>query len=187
MTVCCILILSSTHHRILSGDSPSKRQNNHQFWGLRGQWFSFKTKPRLTAYRVYPHLAYSTWSRSFYYHYWGISCVIRLVSWLGPVLRTHPNSEYTCFANSLSLLTRLPRHIRDLKNYETLLPERLAINAPREIMRLVHWMMTNHVDIVRVVPMVGESAKEHLVATIREVPRRFLRQLSALLMVATSA
>lgn len=35
-------------------------------------------------------------------------------------------------------------------------------------MRLVHWMMTNHVDIVRVVPMVGESAKEHLVATIRE-------------------
>jgi hypothetical protein len=54
-------------------------------------------------------------------------------------------------------------------------------------MRLVHWMMTNHVDIVRVVPMVGESAKEHLVATIREVPIRFLRQLSALLMVATSA
>jgi inositol polyphosphate 5-phosphatase INPP5B/F len=103
------------------------------------------------------------------------------------VLRTHPNSEYTCFANSLSLLTRLPGHIRDLENYETLLPERLAINAPREIMRLVHWMMTNHVDVVRVVPMVREPPKKHLVATIREVPLRFLRQLSALLTVATSA
>ena len=60
------------------------------------------------------------------------------------------DAEYTCFANSLSQLTRLPGHIRDIENSEALLPERLAINAPREIMRLINWMMANAIDVVSV-------------------------------------
>lgn len=58
-------------------------------------------------------------------------------------------TEYTCFANSLSQLTRLPGPIRDVAHSDALLPERLAINAPREVMRLVNWMMTNTVEPVR--------------------------------------
>ncbi|KAK1220132.1 hypothetical protein PQX77_017122 [Marasmius sp. AFHP31] len=50
--------------------------------------------------------------------------------------------QYTCFANKLSRLTRLPGPIRSLKGPEDLLNEERAINAPREIMRLVNWMMT---------------------------------------------
>ncbi|KAG7095842.1 hypothetical protein E1B28_006537 [Marasmius oreades] len=50
--------------------------------------------------------------------------------------------QYTCFANSLSRLTRLPGPIRSLTGPQDLLHEDRAINAPREIMRLVNWMMT---------------------------------------------
>ncbi|KAI3614190.1 oculocerebrorenal syndrome of lowe [Moniliophthora roreri] len=53
--------------------------------------------------------------------------------------------HYTCFANKLSRLTRLPGPIRSLKDPQDLLDETRGINAPREIMRLVNWMMTgNH-------------------------------------------
>ncbi|KAJ4479376.1 DNase I-like protein [Lentinula aciculospora] len=50
--------------------------------------------------------------------------------------------QYTCFANKLSRLTRLPGPIRSIKSHNDLLTERKAINAPREIMRLVNWLMT---------------------------------------------
>ncbi|THV02214.1 DNase I-like protein [Dendrothele bispora CBS 962.96] len=50
--------------------------------------------------------------------------------------------HYTCFANELSRLTRLPGSIRALRGPEDLLHEDRAINAPREVMRLVNWMMT---------------------------------------------
>ncbi|PPQ69978.1 hypothetical protein CVT25_001530 [Psilocybe cyanescens] len=51
--------------------------------------------------------------------------------------------EYTCFANKLSRLTRLRGPIRSMKSPNDLLPENNSINAPREIMRLVNWMMTS--------------------------------------------
>ncbi|KAL0579195.1 hypothetical protein V5O48_002817 [Marasmius crinis-equi] len=51
--------------------------------------------------------------------------------------------QYTCFANRLSRLTRLPGPIRSLKDPHDLLHEDRAINAPREVMRLVNWMMTS--------------------------------------------
>ncbi|KJA23929.1 hypothetical protein HYPSUDRAFT_136984 [Hypholoma sublateritium FD-334 SS-4] len=51
--------------------------------------------------------------------------------------------QYTCFANKLSRLTRLRGPIRSLGLPSDLLPENNAINAPREIMRLVNWMMSN--------------------------------------------
>ncbi|KAJ7620458.1 DNase I-like protein [Roridomyces roridus] len=49
--------------------------------------------------------------------------------------------EPTCFANSLARLTRLPGPIRSLTASSELLAVDRAINAPREIMRLVNWMM----------------------------------------------
>ncbi|KAF8199469.1 RhoGAP domain-containing protein [Pholiota molesta] len=48
---------------------------------------------------------------------------------------------YTCFANKLSRLTRLRGPIRSMGSPNDLLPENNAINAPREVMRLVNWMM----------------------------------------------
>lgn len=51
-------------------------------------------------------------------------------------------SEYTCFANKLSRLTQLPGPIRTMKSHNDLLGESRAINAPREIMRLVNWLMS---------------------------------------------
>ncbi|KAF5365199.1 hypothetical protein D9758_005326 [Tetrapyrgos nigripes] len=50
--------------------------------------------------------------------------------------------NYTCFANKLSRMTQLPGPIRSLQGPEELLREDRAINAPREVMRLVNWMMT---------------------------------------------
>jgi len=66
---------------------------------------------------------------------------------------------------SMSQLTRLPGHIRDIEGSEALLPERLAMNAPREIMRLINWMMANAIDVDG---LFVSSAEERLIATIRE-------------------
>ena len=57
-------------------------------------------------------------------------------------------AEYTCFANSLSQLTRLPGPIRSIQSTDELLSERAAINAPREVMRLINWLMTNASSVV---------------------------------------
>ncbi|KAJ3862319.1 DNase I-like protein [Lentinula novae-zelandiae] len=50
--------------------------------------------------------------------------------------------QYTCFANKLSRLTQLPGPIRTMKSHNDLLGESRAINAPREVMRLVNWLMS---------------------------------------------
>ncbi|KAF9653656.1 DNase I-like protein [Thelephora ganbajun] len=52
------------------------------------------------------------------------------------------NYEPTCFANTLSYLTRLKGPIRDVKSADDLLSEEEAKNAPREVMRLVNYMMS---------------------------------------------
>ncbi|KAF8888850.1 Endonuclease/exonuclease/phosphatase [Infundibulicybe gibba] len=51
--------------------------------------------------------------------------------------------DYTCFANTVSRLVRLPGPIRSLDSPKDLLPVANAVNAPREIMRLIKWMMAN--------------------------------------------
>lgn len=57
--------------------------------------------------------------------------------------------EYSCFANDLTRLTHLPGPVRSLKSQDDLLPENRGVNAPREIMRLVNWLMKS-ADIVRI-------------------------------------
>ncbi|KAF8909683.1 Endonuclease/exonuclease/phosphatase [Gymnopilus junonius] len=51
--------------------------------------------------------------------------------------------QYTCFANKLTRLTRLRGPIRSMESPNDLLPEVNAVNAPREVMRLVNWMMSS--------------------------------------------
>ncbi|KAL1720460.1 hypothetical protein EV715DRAFT_289427 [Schizophyllum commune] len=51
--------------------------------------------------------------------------------------------EPTCFANSLTRLTRLPGPIRELKSNKDLLSEEEAGHAPKEVARLVNWLMSN--------------------------------------------
>ena len=50
--------------------------------------------------------------------------------------------EPTCFANTLLYLTRLRGPIRDVKSAGDLLLEEDAKNAPREVMRLINYMMS---------------------------------------------
>lgn len=66
---------------------------------------------------------------------------------------THP--EYTCFANTLERLTRLPGPISKLKSPEEVMPAGQAINAPTEIMRLINWMMTHVSATVRTTDIVS--------------------------------
>jgi len=59
--------------------------------------------------------------------------------------------EPTCFANSLDLLIRLPGPIRTIPRssfFEELAPSENAISLPREIWRLVDWLMNNAADQV---------------------------------------
>ncbi|KAF9453377.1 DNase I-like protein [Macrolepiota fuliginosa MF-IS2] len=53
------------------------------------------------------------------------------------------SGEYlpSCFGNKLSTLIRLPGPIRSLASSKDLRPENHPLNAPREVMRLVNWLM----------------------------------------------
>ncbi|KIJ64696.1 hypothetical protein HYDPIDRAFT_39912 [Hydnomerulius pinastri MD-312] len=73
--------------------------------------------------------------------------------------------QYTCFANALGRLTRLAGPIRELKSPEELMPAGQATNAPREIMRLINWMMTN---VLPTDDLFEVQAKESLCGVIRE-------------------
>lgn len=57
-------------------------------------------------------------------------------------------AEYTCFANTLERLTRLPGPIRKLCGPDDVVPTRRALNAPKEVMRLINWLMSNPPDTV---------------------------------------
>ncbi|KAJ7753891.1 DNase I-like protein [Mycena olivaceomarginata] len=96
-----------------------------------------------------------------------LECTLILHTVMGKDHFIAVTAEYvpTCFANTLSRLTLLPGPIRSLKSRSELLAADRAINAPREIMRLVNWMMGPdlHLDNVFVSP-----ADETKVATIRE-------------------
>ncbi|KAL0945822.1 hypothetical protein HGRIS_012107 [Hohenbuehelia grisea] len=69
----------------------------------------------------------------------------------------------TCFANTLSLLTRLPGPIRLLKSEDDLLPENRAHNAPQEVMRLVQALM----GVVDIAPILETWPDTSLVNTIQ--------------------
>ncbi|OBZ76964.1 Inositol polyphosphate 5-phosphatase OCRL-1 [Grifola frondosa] len=73
--------------------------------------------------------------------------------------------QRTCFATSLAWLVRLPGPVRTLKSQDDLLPEGRAINAPREIMKLVNWLMSNATDVTGLFVTKGE---DELVTQIRE-------------------
>ncbi|TFK32280.1 Endonuclease/exonuclease/phosphatase [Crucibulum laeve] len=72
--------------------------------------------------------------------------------------------QYTCFANRLTTLTRLPGPIRSLKSPSEIKAENHAINAPREVMRVVNWMMTHSTQN----ELFLSPPDEEIVDTIRE-------------------
>ncbi|KAG2134783.1 DNase I-like protein [Suillus clintonianus] len=55
--------------------------------------------------------------------------------------------QYTCFANKLSRLTRLPGPARTVMSPNDRVSERQSVNAPREIMQLINWLMTHVTDL----------------------------------------
>ncbi|KAF9552113.1 DNase I-like protein [Agrocybe pediades] len=73
--------------------------------------------------------------------------------------------QYTCFANKLSRLTRLRGPIRSMESPHALLPENHAMNAPREIMRVINWMMSNSTNTEEMFLQPGD---DKMVANIRE-------------------
>ncbi|TFY66027.1 hypothetical protein EVG20_g5062 [Dentipellis fragilis] len=71
--------------------------------------------------------------------------------------------EPTCFANTLSTLTRLPGPIRIIQHPNELLPVTQPINAPKEVMRLVNWLMSDSVgdlDDLFFVPGAEETVEQ---------------------------
>jgi hypothetical protein len=59
------------------------------------------------------------------------------------------DTEYTCFANTLSRLVRLPGSVRAMKSPNDGVTERQSVNAPREFMKMINWLMTHVTDPVR--------------------------------------
>ncbi|KAG6337006.1 hypothetical protein ID866_2066 [Astraeus odoratus] len=74
--------------------------------------------------------------------------------------------QYTCFANTLERLARLPGPIRTLRDPGDILPRGQALNAPREIMRLINWMMTNAPEASAAA--FGYQAEDKLCTIVRE-------------------
>ncbi|KAJ7766342.1 DNase I-like protein [Mycena maculata] len=96
-----------------------------------------------------------------------LDCTLILHTVMGKDHFIAVSAEYvpTCFANSLLRLTLLPGPIRSLKSSSELLAEDRAINAPREIMRLVNWMMAPDINFDDVFI---SHADPKVVDTIRE-------------------
>ncbi|KIL66111.1 hypothetical protein M378DRAFT_192118 [Amanita muscaria Koide BX008] len=73
--------------------------------------------------------------------------------------------QYTCFATSLERLTRLSGPVRTLNSPLEYLPDHRAKNAPREVMRLVNWMMAGS---ARVENLFFTPAEDVYIHSIRE-------------------
>ncbi|EGO27037.1 RhoGAP domain-containing protein [Serpula lacrymans var. lacrymans S7.9] len=104
-----------------------------------------------------------------------IDCTLILHTLLGKdhFITVRGEYQYTCFANSLSRLTRLPGPIRSVKSPQNLILSngRQSINAPREIMRLINWLMSYARDSQLAIVQYGlftSPVDESLVADIRE-------------------
>ncbi|KAJ7700407.1 Endonuclease/exonuclease/phosphatase [Mycena rosella] len=96
-----------------------------------------------------------------------LECTLILHTVMGKDHFIAVTAEYvpTCFANSLGRLTRLPGPIRALAAPADLLAENRAINAPREIMRLVNWLMGPNINLDN---LFVSAADETMVDAIRE-------------------
>ncbi|KAF8189113.1 Endonuclease/exonuclease/phosphatase [Mycena galopus ATCC 62051] len=96
-----------------------------------------------------------------------LECTLILHTVMGKDHFIAVTAEYvpTCFANTISRLTLLPGPIRSLKSPSDLRAEDRGINAPREIMRLVNWMMGPDLNLENVFMA---PADETVVDTIRE-------------------
>ncbi|KAJ7111389.1 Endonuclease/exonuclease/phosphatase [Mycena epipterygia] len=96
-----------------------------------------------------------------------LDCTLILHTVMGKDHFIAVTAEYvpTCFANKLSRLTQFPGPIRALKSSSELLAEDRAINAPREIMRLVNWMMAPDINLEG---LFVSAADQSMVDTIRE-------------------
>ncbi|KZT26139.1 DNase I-like protein [Neolentinus lepideus HHB14362 ss-1] len=80
-------------------------------------------------------------------------------------ITVHGEYQPTCFANKLSDLVKLPGPIRELAEPNKLLPEDQAISAPREVMRIINWLMTYAAETH---DLFVEPGTPELVASIRE-------------------
>ncbi|KAG1867495.1 Endonuclease/exonuclease/phosphatase [Suillus tomentosus] len=78
--------------------------------------------------------------------------------------------QYTCFANKLARLTRLPCPVRSMKSPNDQVPAQQSVNAPREIMRLINWLMTYVTDPVRAIKsdLFNDLIEESICINIRE-------------------
>ncbi|KAJ6493027.1 DNase I-like protein [Mycena sanguinolenta] len=96
-----------------------------------------------------------------------LECTLILHTVMGKDHFIAVTAEYvpTCFATRISRLTLLPGPIRSLKSPSELRAEDRAINAPREIMRLVNWLMGPDLNLENVFV---SPADETAVEIIRE-------------------
>ncbi|KZT05009.1 DNase I-like protein [Laetiporus sulphureus 93-53] len=96
-----------------------------------------------------------------------LECTLILHTVLGKDHFISVTGEYarTCFANDLTWLARLRGPIRALKSVSELLPEDQAKTAPKEVMRLIKWLMSNATEVHGLFLEPGPSA---LVQSIRE-------------------
>ncbi|EJD01693.1 DNase I-like protein [Fomitiporia mediterranea MF3/22] len=69
----------------------------------------------------------------------------------------------TCFANELETLVRLPGPIRETRKEKEPLAEKQKANAPREIMRLINWLMTNATNIPDLFTSHGDAQLEETI------------------------
>jgi len=73
--------------------------------------------------------------------------------------------QYTCFANTLTMLAQLPGPIRALESTQDLLEDRHRKNASDEVIRLVQWLMRNTSNIDNLFISPGD---EEIVEILRE-------------------
>ena len=96
------------------------------------------------------HLSYTlSWAKTISSQFLESTVSLSFPNHLIYSITSYLNIDYTCFANKLSRLTRLRGPIRSMASPNDLLPENSSINAPREIMRLVNWMMACTLNTVR--------------------------------------
>ena len=72
----------------------------------------------------------------------------------------------TCFANELETLVRLPGSIRQLSNQAVSLLSEMKpkTNAPREVIRLINWLMSNAAEEVRDLVLDHRISEEFLIS-----------------------
>jgi len=97
----------------------------------------------------------------------GLDCTLILHTALGKdhFISVTGEYQYTCFANKLSRLVRLPGSVRAMKSPNDGVTERQSVNAPREFMKLINWLMTHVTDPN---DLFDSSPDESICMTIRE-------------------